>query len=383
MSHDTTITHPARPTPAFVWGYNNRAGLGLGHTARVPRPTTAWLPADTVDVQGGINFTVALTADGALYAWGGNQYGQLGDSSTTIRREPTPVALPEHAKISAIAVGTDHVLALACDRQVLAWGRNHRGQIGIGSTSDQHTPVVVLGHGIASIGAGNAISAAVTDQGELRVWGRNSFGQLGLAPVLAPRYGMDGLHEVHEHQLRPASAVLPHGARAALADAGQRHLVVLTTDGKLLQFGIDAAGAPRAGELAVKPSWGRPVQICAGDDFTLIRTDRGLLLAVGGNGDGQLGLGDLRPRSTPALVTLPHADGTVADMWAGARSGLAITTAHEVYTWGDSSLGQTGHGAPQRPGATAQPSPRKIDKLSEARISNASGGAHHMILTAS
>ena len=105
------------------------------------------------------------------------------------------------------------------------------------------------------------------------------------------------------------------------------------------------------------------MQICAGDDFTLIRTDRGLLLAVGGNGDGQLDLSDLRPRSTPALVTLPHADGTVADMWAGARSGLAITTAHEVYTWGDSSLGQTGHGVLQRPGATAQPSPRKIDTL--------------------
>ena len=103
MSHDTSTTHPARPTPAFVWGYNNRAGLGLGHTARVPRPTPAARPADTVDVQGGINFTVALTADGALYAWGGNQYGQLGDGSTTIRREPTPVALPQHTKVSAIA----------------------------------------------------------------------------------------------------------------------------------------------------------------------------------------------------------------------------------------------------------------------------------------
>jgi alpha-tubulin suppressor-like RCC1 family protein len=381
MSHDTT-THPARPTPAFVWGYNNRAGLGLGHTARVPRPTSAALPANTVGVQGGINFTVALTADGALYAWGGNQYGQLGDGSTTIRREPAPVALPGHAKVSAIAAGTDHVLALTRDRQVLAWGRNHRGQIGIGSTSDQHTPVAVLGPGIASIGAGNAISAAVTDQGELQVWGRNSFGQLGLPPVLAPRHGLDGLHEVHEHQLRPGTAVLPQGAQAALVAAGQRHLAVLTTGGKLLQFGIDAAGTPQAGELPLEPSWGRPVQICAGDDFTLVRTDRGLLLAVGGNGDGQLGLGDRRARTTPALVTLPHAHGTVAGIWAGARSGLAITSAHEVYTWGDSSLGQTGHGDPQRPGAAAQPTPRKIDALSGTRLSNASGGAHHMILTA-
>ena len=230
MSHDTT-TPPARPTPAFVWGYNNRAGLGLGHT-------------------------------------------------------------------------------------------DHRGQIGNGSTSDQHTPVVVLGPGIASVGAGNAISAAVTDKGGLQAWGRNSFGQLGLPPVLAPRYGTGGLHEVHEHQLRPASVVLPQGGQAALVDAGQRHMIVVTTDGKLVQFGLGAAGAPQARELALKPSWGRPVQICAGDEFTLIRTSRGLLLSVGGNGDGQLGLGDRRARTTPALVTLPRAHGAVAGIWAGARSGL-------------------------------------------------------------
>ena len=322
MSHDTT-TPPARPTPAFVWGYNNRAGLGLGHTARVLQPTAARLPAGTVDVQGGINFTVALTADGALYAWGGNQYGQLGDGSTAIRREPTPVALPGHAKVSAIAAGTDHVLALTRDRQVLAWGRNHRGQIGNGSTSDQHTPVVVLGPGIASIGAGNAISAAVTDKGGLQAWGRNSFGQLGLPPVLAPRYGTGGLHEVHEHQLRPASVVLPQGGQAALVDAGQRHMIVVTTDGKLVQFGLGAAGAPQAGELALKPSWGRPVQICAGDEFTLIRTSRGLLLSVGGNGDGQLGTGTEQPAvgdSSPGnwQIGLGIAGAVAQGVWAMA-----------------------------------------------------------------
>ena len=135
----------------------------------------------------------------------------------------------------------------------------------------------------------------MTDKGGLQAWGRNSFGQLGLPPVLAPRYGTGGLHEVHEHQLRPASVVLPQGGQAALVDAGQRHMIVVTTDGKLVQFGLGAAGAPQAGELALKPSWGRPVQICAGDEFTLIRTSRGLLLSVGGNGDGQLGLGDGAP----------------------------------------------------------------------------------------
>ena len=65
-----TIAGPPRTTPAFVWGYNNRGGLGLGHTAQVRRPVATMLPAGTVDVQGGINFTVALTESRAAVRLG-------------------------------------------------------------------------------------------------------------------------------------------------------------------------------------------------------------------------------------------------------------------------------------------------------------------------
>ena len=64
-------------------------------------------------------------------------------------------------------------------------------------------------------------------------------------------------------------------------DAGHRHLAVALRDGRLLLAGLDAAGRPHEGTVTLKPSWGHPVAVSAGEDFTLVLTDRHILLAVG------------------------------------------------------------------------------------------------------
>lgn len=368
-----TIASPPRTTPAFVWGYNNRGGLGLGHTARVHQPVAAMLPTGTVDVQGGVNFTVALTAAGRLCAWGGNQYGQLGDGTTVMRWEPTTVKLPPRGKVTAIAVGRDHVVARTADGNVLAWGRNHRGQLGTGSTKDQHEPAVVRYGGVRSVAAGNGVSAAVTERGELLTWGRNSFGQLGLSAKRGPVTGLA--------QVRPARARLPEGARAVSVDAGQNHLAVITDDGRLVLFGRDAQGRPASGTVPLKSAWGRPLRVWAGDDFILVLTSRSTLLALGANASGQLGTGDRVNRLQPAVVTLPGAEGHVTGVWAGARGAVAVTSAHEVYTWGDTSAGQAGPSAAVSARETL-PVPQPVAALAGAGITTVSGGSHHVILTA-
>ena len=101
-----------KATRAYVWGYNNTGELGVDHAARVFRPTPARLPDGIVDLQGGADFTVALTSSGDVYTWGGNQHGQLGDGSRQPRRQPKKVRLPGGAKATGIAAGTDHVLAV-------------------------------------------------------------------------------------------------------------------------------------------------------------------------------------------------------------------------------------------------------------------------------
>ena len=97
---------------AFVWGYNNTGGLGLGHSARAYQPVPAQLADGTADGQGGGEFTVARTSDGELYAWGGNAFGQLGDHTTKTRLGWARVPLPEGTVVASVQAGTDHVLAV-------------------------------------------------------------------------------------------------------------------------------------------------------------------------------------------------------------------------------------------------------------------------------
>ena len=143
---------------------------------------------DTHAEQVGGTFVIMVTAGAKLLAHGCNSFGQLG--FTGLARVHTPTLIPALAKrrVRSVAVGYGHVLALMDDAdEVLAWGRNHNGQLGLGHTESTEGPKKVklpaLGNvRVRSIAAGQAHSLAVYDNGDVYGWGACDFGQLG--PVL-------------------------------------------------------------------------------------------------------------------------------------------------------------------------------------------------------
>jgi alpha-tubulin suppressor-like RCC1 family protein len=357
-----TLVRPRRAT-ALVWGYNNSGGLGLGHSARAYKPAPAVLPEETQDVQGGVEFTVARTSPGELYACGGNTYGQLGDGSTKTRLVWGRVPLPAGTVVTSVRAGADHVLALTARGEVYAWGRNHRGQAGTGTAGHQLTPVRVIHTEVTAIGAGRGTSAAVTGEGRLLTWGRNGANQTGA--------GATG------DVTAPAEGLLGAGAQAAAADAGSLHTVVLTTAGRLLTYGAGVQGKPLAGLVPLDQDWGEVRAVRAGDSFTVALTSRGLLLTWGANEAGQLGLGDLRDRDVPAVVTFPRDAGPVTGLWAGDHSAAAVTESGEVYTWGETRFGQGGTGRAIQP----QLRPARVPLPAGVRAAAVSGGANHVVVT--
>jgi alpha-tubulin suppressor-like RCC1 family protein len=226
---------------------------------------------------------------------------------------------------------------------------------------------------VTAVAAGNGISAALTRSGDLYLWGRNSFDQLGLGATRDP-----GGSAVS--QTRPAKARLPRGADAIAVDAGNRHVAVALRDGRLVIFGLDAAGQPTEGTIRLKSAWGRPVKLAAGEDFTLILTSRNVLLALGANASGQLGVGDYHNRLQPAAVRLPQGSGHVRDFIACARGGAALTSTGDVYSWGDGNVGQHGAGSGDKELAT-RPTPTRVKALAGARITGLHGGHHHAFVT--
>src|SRR5262245_15171572 len=189
----TPIALSSSPSPAAatapgaaVYSFGDNSGGQLGDGTRVDRLTPVGVPGldDAVKVAAGADNAVALTGDGALFGWGTN-YGQLGAQPTNPVTSPVSIGgFTAGSGIGDVAAGAHHVLALRNDGTVFAWGADDFGQLGDdspGGTQNTPTPVAGLGagSGVVAIAAGENHSLALTSDGRVLAWGDNLVGQLG------------------------------------------------------------------------------------------------------------------------------------------------------------------------------------------------------------
>lgn len=163
----------------WAWGNNDYGRLGDGTNEERLTPVRVKGLENVVAVSLGATHAAALDVDGAVWTWGRNLYGQLsGDADPRGRMTPAKVeGLP---RIIAVSAGGRHTLALDSDGRVWAWGDNEYGQLGIGKRDSSNTPIQVAGvEGIVAVAAGALHSVAVKDDGSVWVWGYNEYGVLG------------------------------------------------------------------------------------------------------------------------------------------------------------------------------------------------------------
>ena len=121
----------------------------------------------------------AFKDDGSIWAWGDNQYGQLGDG-TIIDKPITPVQITGLTNVISIAGGQRHSMALRSDGTVWTWGWNGLGQLGNNTLIDELTPIQVPGlDSVVEISAGTHHCIAKRSDSTIWVWGNNGSGQLG------------------------------------------------------------------------------------------------------------------------------------------------------------------------------------------------------------
>ena len=124
------------------------------------------------------NATAAATtlSSTAVVAWGFNSNGELGNGTTADSKRSVQV-VGLNGGVTAIAGCAFHSLALKPDGTVWAWGSNHYGELGNGTTTESHTPVQVSGlTGVIAIAGGGNNSLALKSDGTVWAWGRNNYG---------------------------------------------------------------------------------------------------------------------------------------------------------------------------------------------------------------
>ena len=300
----------------YAWGRNTSGELGIGTTlarSNVPIAVkTTGTPMDgkvVKQVEGGGRYegshSIALASDGTVYTWGFNQYGQLGNNTTTNSRSPIAVQVagtPLAGKtIVQIAAGADHSLALDSDGALYAWGSNAYGQLGNGTTTNSSVPVAVkiagtplAGKTIVQIAAGANHNMVLTSDGAVYTWGWNYHGQLG-------------------NNTKTNSNTI---------------------------VAVQTIGTPIAGKKIVK--------IAAGQGHSLALTDDGMVYTWGRNDTGQLGNNATTDVMLPVTVTVtvtgtPMSNKTIVEIASGARHSLAIDSSGKVYAWGHNGSGQLGN----------------------------------------
>jgi len=306
---------------AWCWGHGANPGGGPFGTL-VPVAVTGGL--SFVAVSAGEDHTCGITTGGAAYCWGANQYGQLGDGTTT--PSSAPVAVTDGLSFATVSAGSDHTCGITTAGAAYCWGNNTTGQLGNGTTNPtggaNPNPVAVLGGlSFTVVSAGGVQqtghTCGVTTAGAAYCWGNNSSGQIG-----------DGTTTDR------ASPVAVLGG---------------------LSFVVVSAGGP------------------GGYSHTCGVTAGGAAYCWGNNSSGELGDGTTNDRTSPVAVVggLSFAGVTVGgELERATGHTCGVTTGGAAYCWGSNNYGKLGAG-------TTPSSASPVAVLGGLRFSGVSAGSEH------
>jgi len=294
VTHSCALTSGGQ---AWCWGLGTSGELGDGHSRSSNVPVRVAGDLSFVAIASGGAFSCALTALGSAWCWGSNRNGALGNRSGASVTAPAAVAMPADTRFVQIAAGAAHTCALAAGGALYCWGDNGSGQLGNGSAGGSAgAPTLIAAAGpFAAVTAGSAHTCALTTGGAAWCWGANASGQLGLGAIATqserPAAVTGGLTfttlvagEAHTCGLTTDGAAYCWGAgRAGQLGNGQ------------------SADSPRPA-LVVGGQVFRSLAL--GTAHTCARAGDGATWCWGGNGEGQLGglAGRAAARPVPFVV---------------------------------------------------------------------------------
>jgi len=341
----------------WCWGANNHGQLGDGTTDDRSEPVRVPGLSGVVEVAAGAEHTCARGGQGDVVCWGSNQHGQVGAASGR-RNQLTPSVVTGAGNAREIVAGARHTCARLASRQVLCWGDNSVGQLGDGTTEARALPdagaaqqAVLQVTDAVELIAGHDTTCARLRSGRVACWGDNANGGIG--------YATESVYF--------APIEVPNLDGAVALAGGFHHTCAMRRRAEPVCWGNNAFGqldpdAPLDAWVAEVRGFhfDRARQIAAGMQHTCLLLEDGQVRCWGDNHYGQLGINSVEPpsrKNPPNVRDLAH----VVQLAAGGNHTCALLDDGNLHCWGNNDRGQLGTG-----NTGFKPSPTRVQGLEDA-----------------
>lgn len=185
------------------------------------------------------NDTIEFSDNKYLYSWGFGKYGQIGVKFANYSLTPIKQIIDEKEEIFLIAGGESHSAILTLSSKLYLYGKNHFGQLGIGHNHYVYSPLKLELSDrvkISKVACGGDHTLALTEENVLYTWGLNVFGQLGLGDYLARKTPIKVRLISHGDNSQQESILLKHEEIVDIS-AGAQHSMILTNKNRILTCG--------------------------------------------------------------------------------------------------------------------------------------------------
>ncbi|PKA62412.1 Ultraviolet-B receptor UVR8 [Apostasia shenzhenica] len=368
---------------ASVWSFGDNSNGALGITTPLVdayEPTKVpLLPSTVTSVAAGHYHSLAVTAEGEVWAWGRNVEGQLGrgpDAPRDTWSKPEKVLGLEQVKVHAAYASGVVSAAIGNDGSLWVWGRSKRGQLGLGEgvveTIKPSKVEAFLGHEISKVSFGWGHALARTKDGKLFGWGYAENGRLGkmwesslcsMSHYLNSDRSLEksvtlleAAEKIEEENMpiiwEPTVVQELSSIEVSDVACGLDHSLVLCCDDILLSCGDNTYGQlgrkTEASKMLPVPIDFHPLYVSAGLGHTLVLyqtpavrdTDWNTgILSWGWNQSSQLGRQG--QEDIPAPVEGVEGERIIS-VSAGRVHSIALTSKGEVLAWGSGRNGKLG-----------------------------------------
>ena len=179
LSGGSNHTCLAKNGNVYCWGFNNNFQLGDGTTTSRNTPQMVSGLDSPISVSAGGTQSCAVLSNGLLLCWGNRGGPNPIGAPSKIQNASGPLTNVRYVDLGGESYGKDNGCAITTAGALWCWGANDRGQVGDGTTDDRINAVQIIASNVIAVSVGINHSCAVLQSGVVQCWGANNVGQLG------------------------------------------------------------------------------------------------------------------------------------------------------------------------------------------------------------